>query len=389
MRIVVVHSFYRAALPSGENDVVAAQVALLRDSGHDVMLWSRTSPDENSAAAKVAMGCQVAINGGAEPRRAIEDFQPEFVHVHNTFPNISMSWMKSCSIPTAMTLHNYRTVCANGVLSRDSAPCTKCLSGNRSAAVRHGCYRGSRIATLPVLGFQGHLRKVIKHDVDLLVFPSQMAADILGPRLPHQTSIVLPNYVPDIGVRDSRLANPESDYFVVVGRLTPEKGVDQLLRMWPRNRRLIVAGEGPQRPELESIASGKDVKLVGFVAADRRDPLIQQARGLILPSVTLEADPVVVAQALSAGTPCVTWAETSTARLASESPAILTYDSQDSLVVALDALAKDGPRSAARALYETRWSAAAWLRNYRVGVVSRLLPHGYPGADDTWGPVHA
>lgn len=387
MRIVVVHSFYRASLPSGENDVVAAQVALLRDSGHDVMLWSRTSSDENSASEKVATGFRVAIGGGAEPSRAIEDFQPDFVHVHNLFPNVSTSWMKSCGVPMAMTLHNYRAVCANGVLARDSAPCTECLSGNRSAAVRHGCYRGSSIATLPVLGFQQHLRKAIKRDVDLIVFPSQMSADILGSRLPHQTSIVLPNYVPDVGVRDSRLASQELDYFVVVGRLTPEKGVDQLLRMWPHDRKLIVAGEGPQRPELESIASGKDVKFVGFLAADRRDPLIQQARGLILPSVTLEADPVVVAQALSAGTPCVTWAETSAARLASESPAILTYDSQDSLVVALDALVDDGRRSAARVLYETRWSAAAWLRNYRVGVVSRLLPDGYPGTDDTLSPA--
>ena len=385
MRIVVVHSFYRAAFPSGENDVVAAQVALLQDSGNDVMLWSRTSPDENSATAKIAMGCRVAIDGGAEPSRAIKNFQPDFVHVHNTFPNISSSWMKSCSIPIAMTLHNYRAVCANGVLSRDSAPCTECLSGNRSAALRHGCYRGSRTATLPVLTFQQHLRKAVKHGVDLLVFPSQTTADILGPRLPHQKSVVLPNYVPDIGVPDSRLVDPESNYFVVVGRLTPEKGVDRLLRMWPRDRKLIVAGEGPQRQELESIASGRDVQFVGFVGPESRDPLIQQARGLILSSVTLEADPVVVAQALSAGTPCVTWADTSTARLASESSAILTYDSQDSLVLALDAAVGDASRSAARALYETRWSAAAWLRNYGDSVIAEVLPDGDQGIHDSFG----
>ena len=383
MRILVVHSFYRAALPSGENDVVAGQVALLQESGHDVLLWSRSTPNEISTTQKVATGFRVATGSGADPTSAINDFQPDMVHVHNLFPNISTSWMKSCGVPTAMTLHNYRTVCANGVLSRKSSPCTKCLSGSRLAAVRYGCYGESSLATLPVLSYQQHLRRVIESHIDLLVFPSQLSADVLSPRLPHQSSVVLPNYVPNIEMCDSQLVDPEQEYFLVLGRLTPEKGVAQLLRMWPQDRRLIVAGEGPQRSELETIAAGKDVVFPGFVTPDIRDPLIQHARALILPSVTLEADPVTVAQALSAGTPCVTWATTSTAQLASRSSAILTYDSQEELMDALDATNDQVRRIEARSLYESRWSAAAWLNNYRTGVVSTLLPHGGHSTDDS------
>ena len=45
MRIAVVHSFYRSDSPSGENQVVAQQVELLREAGHDVLLVARSSDE--------------------------------------------------------------------------------------------------------------------------------------------------------------------------------------------------------------------------------------------------------------------------------------------------------------------------------------------------------
>lgn len=371
MRILVVHSFYRPGLPSGENDVVRSQVDLLRSRGFDVELWGPTSPDDMGAADQLRIGLRVARGRGQDPTPVIARVSPDLIHVHNLFPNLSTDWIARASAPVVMSLHNYRTVCANGVLLRHGHPCMDCLGGSSWPALQHACYRDSRVATLPVLGFQRHLRQAIAQDVDLVAFTSELSREVLSPLLPHRADAVLPNYVADLGL--GATAQQADPYAVVLGRLSPEKGVDTLLRDWPAECRLVVIGEGPQRPDLERQARGRRVEFRGFVGARERDVLVQGATALILPSITLEADPVVVAQALSAGTPCVVDHRTASARLADESGAVHPYCDAGSLVEGLAACAEPGQRAAARDLYLSRWSAEAWLDRYGREVIDRLV----------------
>ena len=371
MRILLIHSFYKPGLPSGENDVVLNQVDLLRSRGYDVELWGPTSPDVMGAVDQLKIGLRVATGRGQDPQPFIKSFKPDLIHVHNLFPNISMQWLAQYEAPVAMSIHNYRTVCANAVFIRDSRPCTDCLTGSSRNALVHGCYRGSRAATLPVVGFQRHLRSVIDRSVDMLIFTSELSEEILSPRLAHRSSVVLPNFVAEVHPKVSSVPASVEPYYVVLGRLTPEKGVEQLLRMWPRHRKLVIVGDGPLRPELERLANPAVVEFSGFVESDVRDDLLRNATALVLPSVTLEADPVVVAQALSAGTPCVVNAQTASARLADGSPAVRIYDDAESLETALAGLEGETVRTAARALYEERWSADSWLRTYESQVLPR------------------
>jgi len=51
-------------------------------------------------------------------------------------------------VPVVQTLHNYRLLCANGLFLREGAPCEACVARGPFHAVRHGCYRGSRLQTL-------------------------------------------------------------------------------------------------------------------------------------------------------------------------------------------------------------------------------------------------
>ena len=373
MRILLVHSFYRPGQPSGENDVVLNQRDLLQSRGYDVKIWGPTSPDDMGTAQKIATGLRVSIGRGQDPLAYIQEFQPDLIHIHNLFPNISVNWLNQSSVPVVMSIHNYRTVCANGVLLRDSLPCTDCLTGSSLNAVRHGCYQNSSAATLPVLGFQRHLRSAIEQNVDKLIFTSELSREVLSPLLNHRSSVVLPNYVADARRQNSDGPDPINPYYVVLGRLSPEKGIEQLLRIWPRHLKLIIVGDGPQRTQLEAIADPTSVEFRGFVSSEERDAILSRARALILPSVTLEADPVVVAQALSAGTPCVVHAQTSSARLADRSSAVRTYQDKNSLEASLKGLEGSTVRGGARALYEEVWSADAWLARYKKSVLSELV----------------
>ncbi len=157
MRIVIAHSRYRSAAPSGENRVVDQEAAALAGLGHEVELFERRSDDIEGwpAARKAALPAAVVWNGGVrrDLREVLRSRRPDVVHVHNTFPLLSASVLYACRdarVPVVATIHNYKLVCASGDFFRDGAVCHDCAQGLPVGALRHGCYRDSRAATAPV-----------------------------------------------------------------------------------------------------------------------------------------------------------------------------------------------------------------------------------------------
>ncbi|HEX5733894.1 MAG TPA: glycosyltransferase family 4 protein [Blastocatellia bacterium] len=99
-----------------------------------------------------------------------------------------------------------------------------------------------------------------------------------------------------------------------VGRLTPIKGLDLLLEALrgQNDIELVVAGDGEQRRELESLARTHsiDAKFVGRVSASERDDLFSASDIVVIPSLALadgrtEGMPVICLEAMAAGRPIV------------------------------------------------------------------------------------
>jgi L-malate glycosyltransferase len=99
-----------------------------------------------------------------------------------------------------------------------------------------------------------------------------------------------------------------------IGRLSEIKGVDVLIRAMSglANARLLVAGDGRMRTELEEMARGLSVraKFFGDVGADERGRLLSLCDVVVIPSIVLpcgrtEGTPVVCIEAMAAGRPVV------------------------------------------------------------------------------------
>ena len=163
MRILLVHNFYGSAAPSGENQVFEAEKVLLQSRGHEVAEFTRHSDEIRGP------GVWGSIKGAAATRwnpwaaqairRAVARFLPDVVHVHNTFPLISPSIFHALAgmgVARVLTLHNYRLFCPAAIPMRAGQVCTDCLD-RRSVlpALQHGCYRNSRLATVPLAFMTG------------------------------------------------------------------------------------------------------------------------------------------------------------------------------------------------------------------------------------------
>ena len=96
--------------------------------------------------------------------------------------------------------------------------------------------------------------------------------------------------------------------FLAFGRLAEYKRIDMLLRLWERVRqvtggRLVIAGDGPERGRLESIA-GPDVEFMGRVSEDEKHRLMSAA-WLLLHPARIEGWGIVVAEAAVRATPAI------------------------------------------------------------------------------------
>ncbi|MDI6809242.1 MAG: glycosyltransferase family 4 protein [Candidatus Eisenbacteria bacterium] len=92
-----------------------------------------------------------------------------------------------------------------------------------------------------------------------------------------------------------------------LGRLVRRKGVDDLLDAVRKagDLRLVIAGAGPERQNLEKYSAGLNVDFLGLVGPDRIPELLRQARVLVLPSRLGEGLPNVVIEAMAFGVPVI------------------------------------------------------------------------------------
>ena len=149
---------------------------------------------------------------------------------------------------------------------------------------------------------------------------SRFSAEVLGAP-PARTQVIY-------GGADPRRFTPrpgtDRDGVLFVGRLTPHKGIDRLIRALPTGAALRVAGSGghdPRPPErdypqlLRRLAQDREVRFLGPVPEPALPDLYRRASVLVLPSVdrTCYGRPVPVSEllgltaleAMASGTPVI------------------------------------------------------------------------------------
>jgi len=362
MRIAVVHSFYRSAQPSGENRVVEDQVEALREEGHDVLLVRRDTDALTGPLYASRTAYSVALDRGYDPTREIRAFDPHVVHVHNLFPNFSTNWVRTVDSPVVATLHNFRLMCSNGMFFREGEICVECYTIGTRKAIQHGCYRQSRLATVPVALSRGHVRRNMVGAASALVTTSELSDEVVRKYLaPGAHTHMIPNFGPSDDVPNT--ADVVKNVWIAAGRLSPEKGFAELIRDWPSHEKLVIIGDGPLRSYLAGEVRNRDVS---FTAATSREELrshLGSAQGLLFPSRWFEADPQIVVEAMRLGTPVVSFHANAVARIVETSGAGRNYDSGPSLRATLLEVREHRSQfsRAAQEEFARRWTKSLWL----------------------------
>ncbi len=310
MRILQVHTRYREA--GGEDTVVANEADLLRSAGHDVMTYMEENPE--SAAESVIALTASPWNVSATRRvvRAAQDFQPDVVHIHNTWFRMSPAVVRglhASGFPTVVTMHNYRLACLNAQLYREGAPCEDCVGRVPWRGVTRRCYRDSALQSAMVgITVMAHRSTgTWESHADVVVALTSFAADrLVASGVPSERVMVKANSVDDPGTRP--FSPSESSYVLFAGRLAEEKGIADLVAAWRvgplKGLELLIAGDGPLRGQVAS-ALPPGAHLLGRRPSGEMRDLFRGARALVFPSRWYEGLPMVLVEALASGTPVV------------------------------------------------------------------------------------
>ena len=359
MRIVVAHSRYLSGDASGENRVVDDEVALLRGAGHTVRAW-QPSAREAGGLRLVQQGFDAVWSTSAATsiRKEIRRTLPDVVHVHNLYPALSPSVIRAAaaeSVPVVMTLHNYRMLCLPATFLRDGKICEDCLGRLPWRGVVHACYRGSHLASGVIASSLALHRAVGSLDLvtSFLAVGDFVKRKHVEAGWEPERIRVKSNFVG----KGERRSGPGAG-FLYLGRLSPEKGLDRLLRVWPSDVPLDVVGDGPERASLEQRAPGS-VTFRGAVPAVDVGGWIAQARALVLPSVCYEGQPRSILEAFSAGVPVIASELGGMPDLVEDGVTgfLVPVEAGDGWVRALDALGDDRTSSAMGEAAHRSWEA--------------------------------
>ena len=288
-----------------------SEVEMLRSAGHNVELFEADNQTIDGFVAKVAAAGSLFRSSSSNRKMTdlARKFRPDLLHIHNWFPQISPSIIAvahETGIPIVQTLHNFRMICASGVMYRDGKMCDDCLGKAvpLDAAI-HRCYGGSRIGSALVSAAFSYHRLAHTWDaVSSFIALSEYHRQLLiQSGLKASRITVKPNFVKDTG----EVGSGKSGYALFVGRLMPEKGIRTVLKAWDISAvslPLWIMGDGPLADEVRARAMTRsNVEYFGHQSTSDVFAAMANARFLICASECAEAFGLTIVESFSRGTP--------------------------------------------------------------------------------------
>ncbi len=308
----------------GGAEIVARRcVEAYRTAGHDVGLLAmdypqnRDLPERSFLAPEVSFKAPFAIalrtlglgSVRRTVRKALDEFRPEVVHLHNVHSYLSPLVGEEAhkrGIPVVWTLHDYKLLCGAYIFPQGEN-CPECRR-NPLGLLLHRCLHGSipKSAMGVFEALRWNQSRLIGF-TDMLVAPSRYMADVMvRGGFPEDRVKVVGNCIGPEFIKTDAVAEPE-DFFLYVGRISPEKGIDTLLKAAREaGVKLKIAGDGALLDGMKRAnADCQDIEFLGSLSPNEVALLMRRSKAVVVPSEWPENNPLVVMESLCSGTPVI------------------------------------------------------------------------------------
>jgi len=332
MKILQINKFFYQQ--GGAERYLFNLIKLLEDNGHEVIpftmadeknqptLWSKYFVSKVETLAPRTLKEKLRVFGrmiySFEAKRKIENLikevRPDLVHLHNIYHQISpsiLSVIKKFKIPIVMTVHDYKLICPNYILYTKNSTCQRCRGQKYYNALKYRCLKNSFFASLAVMieMYFHKFLKIYQKNIDLFIAPSNFVKEkLIYFGLPANKIAVLPHFI-NPKLTEHQNCSPEN-YFLYLGRLKEEKGVELLLRAMKElpETNLKIIGTGPEEQALKKYVKENNLTNINFLGKlnqEKISDLIKNSLAIIIPSRVWETFGLTGAEALAYQKPVI------------------------------------------------------------------------------------
>ena len=298
--IIEIFNRYRAC---GGEELIANQIlhAIRKDRPIQSLRWHSSDWDRPEAPSKLGQLRRLFDNpdSAEELEDIINQGNVECLLCHNIYPIGSPSIYRVArekKIPVIQFTHNFRPYSVSGTLwtGKDIAP--EGLFGDFRKEIRTGAWQNSSFKSLLfalMLKWQKYrgYNDVVTHWIAISNFMRD--AFIQAGTPPERITTLKHFWVPI-----EQLPEPsDQGYYLFLGRLAPEKGIQVLLATWAALEqrlgnqcpRLIIGGTGDLQHAVAAASQANlKIQYVGYVSGEYKNELIANCRAMLAPSIWWE-----------------------------------------------------------------------------------------------------
>lgn len=323
MKILLINNFhYRKG---GSETVYFNTGRLLSEHGHDVIWFSFADPanipcDQTSyfpekSSSKVGQIAGYFYNKKVKKAliALLEAERPDIANVHLIWGGMTpaiFDALRKFNVPLVHTVHDYRMVCPAYTFRNGRGEiCEKCVNQKYMPCVSGRCSKGSAAMSAMMAAemyTRGWFHNPLKN-IDGFIFVSKFCERKHiehNPGFADARRMVLYN-----SVNVPAPASPQrGDYFLYYGRLSYEKGVEDLIGAFlrPGAPKLKIVGTGPVEEKLKVQASGAtNIEFVGYRSGEPLFDLVRGCSFVIVPSRWYENNPMTIVEAYAYGKPVI------------------------------------------------------------------------------------
>jgi len=313
MRILIAHNYYGDHVADGEGNVFKAEAQMLASQGHTVKTFSRTNAEVNSYSIsqkiKALWNLSWSTDSYERISKEIKSFQPDIMHVHNYFFQLSPSIFKAAKdhgIPTVVSCHNYAIATPCALYLRNGKTCEKCVNKNPWRLIWHRCYNNCLLRSLSRYRMYYSSRKKYNWTdyIDGFIVSTNFGMKKhVETGLDRKRIFIKPNFIKDPLGTNEQIKTGTGALFI--GRLSNEKGIRTLIKSWETiNYPLTIIGKGPLQ-QMVADSGNKNINYLGPVSDEALLQELRKSAFVVFPSICYEAFPLVILEGFAMGKPIV------------------------------------------------------------------------------------
>ena len=311
MKILIVHNKYSQL--GGEDVAVDNEIELLSDYFNVETIFFK-----NEIKSYLSQFIYFIRNNNktsvSELEKKIKEFQPDIAYVHNTWFKASLAIfnvLRKHNIKTLVKLHNFRYDCTRFFLKHNHLKtdhtCPKCGMINKRSSFFNKYFKESFLKSVFMIIYGKKYFKILnRYELKILVLTNFHKKYLTSLGIQSSKIYVFRN---PIKINNKKLDNSKKNYFVYSGRISEEKGVNELINAFLdsniKDFGLKIVGDGPDLKKLKNKYSKNNIEFLGLIPNKESLRIIENSIAVITATKLYEGQPMLLCEASSLGVPSI------------------------------------------------------------------------------------